>query len=140
WFYEVGCATYPLVLAAMATAGKLRFPATIASVAYTLIICSMAWLLPLFPAKPQSAPVYNAMDHMMPPPFPLLLIVPALTMDFLLRRCSWPADRFSRWLQAGVAGLVFYAVFAPIQWFFAGFLLSDFSGDWFFAGGCRHWA
>ena len=45
---------------------------------YTLIFCATVWLLPLFPAKPQVAPIYNPLDHLMPPPFPLLLIVPAL--------------------------------------------------------------
>ena len=40
---------------------------------------------------------------------------------------------------ACVAGLGFVAVFAPLQWWFAKFLLSPGADNPFFAGGGRHW-
>jgi hypothetical protein len=139
FFYKIACGTYPIVLVALATAGKLRWPATVASVIYTGVICSMVWLLPLFPAKPQVAPVYHPLDHLMPPPFPLLLVVPAVTLDVLLRKVKWPAHRARTWFQAIAAGLVFCIIFMGTQWLFAEFLLTDLADNWFFAGGGRHW-
>ena len=80
-FYKISCATYPVVLTVLASAGKVRGSATIGAALYMTLFCCMVWLLPLFPAKPLAAPVYNALDHMLPPPFPLLLILPAAALD-----------------------------------------------------------
>jgi len=99
----------------------------------------MVWVLPLFPAKPQAAPIYNPLNHLMPPPFPLLLVVPAVALDALLRKVKWPTHRARTWLQAGATGLVFLIVFMGTQWLFAEFLLTDLADNWFFAGGGRHW-
>ena len=138
-FYKIACATYPLVLVALATAGTLRRPATVAAVAYMAVVCLMVWLLPLFPAKPQVPPIYNPLDHLMPPPFPLLLIAPAVVLDLLLRLAPPRALRDRPWLQAIAAGLAFFIVFFVTQWVFADILLSDEADNWFFAGGGRHW-
>lgn len=139
WFYKLACGTYPIVVVALAVAGKLRFPATVASLAYTTVICLMVWLLPLFPAKPQVAPIYNPLDHLMPPPFALLLVVPAVALDALFRFFPWPEHRFRAWLQTGAAGLAFFITFFGAQWIFAEFLLTDLADNRFFAGGGQHW-
>ncbi len=138
-FYQLACGTYPIVLTALATAGQVRFPATVASLAYLAILCPMVWLLPLFPAQPQVAPIYNPLDHLMPPPFPLLLFFPATALDALLRMFPWPAHRFRPWLQSVAAGLAFFTVFFAVQWVFAEFLLTDLADNRFFAGGGQHW-
>ena len=167
WFYKVACATYPVVLVAVAKAGKLPFAATFASLAYMAVLCLMVWLLPLYPARPQVAPIYNALDHMMPPPFPLLLILPAVALDALFG--NWPARlrgrspipklsrqepslkvfnskfaifnslRLQSWFQAGTAGLAFFIIFLGAQWAFSEFLLTGLADNWFFAGGGEHW-
>jgi uncharacterized membrane protein len=75
---------------------------------------------------------------MVPPPFPLLLILPALAVDLVLRR----AGEMTGWRRAGAAlvlGAVFLAIFIPAQWFFAMFLLSPHANNWFFAGN-RVWS
>jgi hypothetical protein len=36
-------------------------------------------------------------------------------------------------------GIVFFAIFSAAQWWFAEFLLTDASANWFFAGGGQHW-
>jgi hypothetical protein len=75
---------------------------------------------------------------MVPPPFPLLLIFPALAIDLVLRR----ADGMTGWkaiVMALVLGAAFLAVFIPTQWFFAEFLLSPQAENWFFAGN-RVWS
>ena len=138
-FFQIGCATYPIVLVALAKAGTLRRPATIASGVYLALMGCMVWLLPLFPAKPQVPPIYNPLDHLMPPPFPLLLIAPAVMVDLLLRRAPPKILRDRPWFQAVAAGLVFFLVFFPVQWVFADFLLSEDADNWFFAGGGKHW-
>ena len=138
-FYQLACGMYPLVLAAVASAGRLRFPATAAALVHFGVLCGMLWLLPLVPAQPQVAPIYNALDHLMPPPFPLLLAAPALAMDVLLRWFPGREQRFQDWRRAGECGLAFFAIFIVVQWQFAQFLLTPAADNWFFAGGGIHW-
>ena len=138
-FFKMACALYPVVLVALARAGQLRWSATVGAVSYTLVMGAMVWLLPLFPAQPQVGPIYNQLDHLMPPPFPLLLIVPALVVDWGLKKFRWPTRPGVTWLQAGALGLVFFLVFLFAQWAFAEFLLTKSADHWFFAGGGKHW-
>ena len=99
----------------------------------------MVWLLPLFPAKPQVPPIYNPLEHLLPPPFPLLLVAPAIGLDLLFRKHPQFSQLTRPWLQAVIAGLVFFIVFLVTQWTFAEFLLTDLADNWFFVGGGRHW-
>lgn len=138
-FYLAACGTYPIVLAALASAGRVRFPATIAAAVFMLIVCALIWILPLFPARPQVGPIYNPRDTLLPPPFPVLLVLPALALDLLLRFCREQKRRGGAWITAAIAGLAFFAVFLAVQWFFAPFLLSPAADNWFFAGGGQHW-
>ena len=103
------------------------------------MMCLAIWVLQLVPAKPLVAPIYNALDHLMPPPFPLLLAAPALAMDVLLRWFPGREQRFQDWRRAGECGLAFFAIFILVQWHFAQFLLTPAADNWFFAGGGRHW-
>src|SRR6185503_3127630 len=130
---------YPIVLLALAAGAGHRWAATSAALGYLVIIGVTIWLLPLIPAKPQVAPIYNGRDHLMPPPFPLLLLLPALALDALRGHALWHRYSVRPWLQAAVAGVVFFAVFLGVQWNFSEFLLSDLADNRFFAGGGRHW-
>jgi hypothetical protein len=85
-FYEICCAAYPLVLLAVARGSRLRWPATTAAGIFMAVRLAMTWVLPLFPATPKLAPIYNPVRHMWPLFFPELLILPALAIDLLLRR------------------------------------------------------
>ena len=138
-FYLLTCSVYPLVLAAQAVAGRLRLPATAAALVYLVLCAGAVWILPLIPGSPQAGPVYNPRDHLLPPPFPLLLVVPALAVDALLNLLPGRARRGERWMQALEAGLAFAALFIVAQWLFALFLLSPSADGWLFAGGGRHW-
>ena len=97
----------------------------------------MVWILPLFPAQPKLAPIFNPVTHMVPPPFPLLLIFPALAIDLVLRKAG-EAFGWRRVALALVIGAVFLGVFLVVQWYFAEFLLSPLAENWFFAGN-RAW-
>lgn len=132
-FYKVSCAVYPALLAAVARTSRLRWPATLTAVFYMLVVLSMVWILPLFPARPLLGPINNPMDHMAPPSFPLLLLVPALGIDLLMR------GRSGGWGKALLLAVAFVALFCTAQWLFAEFLLSPGARNAFFAGD-RHWS
>ena len=138
-FYQVACGLYPLVLGCAAVAGRARFSASLAALAHLALMGLAVWLLPLVPAKPEVAPIYNALDHLMPPPFPLLLAAPALAMDALLRWFPGREQRFQDWRRAVEVGLAFFVVFIAVQWHFAQFLLTSAADNRFFAGGGMHW-
>src|SRR4029077_5603347 len=127
-YYKVAGAAFPFVLVAVARAARLKWAATAAAAAYMAISLVMIWVLQLFPATPKLAPVFNPISHMVSPPFPLLLVIPAAVIDVLLRRAGSRGD----WRLAVLTGLGFLAAFALTQWFFAEFLLSPHARNFFF--------
>jgi hypothetical protein len=122
-YYEFAAGCFPLVLVAAGRCGGLRWSATAAALAYMLISFVMIWLLQLLPATPGLAPVFNPLTHMVPAPFPLLLVVPALAIDLLLQR----AGAGHEWRLAVLCGLAFLAVCLVVQWFAAELLLSPWA-------------
>ena len=138
-FYQLGCAIYPLTLVTVAVAGRAKFSATLAALAALALGLLVLWIIPLIPGSPQVAPIYHPRDHLMPPPFPLLLIAPAFALDLMLRVFPGREQRFQNERRAVECGLAFFLVFLAVQWNFARFLLSSGSDNWFFAGGGVHW-
>jgi hypothetical protein len=99
-----------------------------------LIMLGLVWILPLWHAQPKLGPIYNPLDHLVPPPFPFLLIVPAIGIDLVMR---FIGQRRGFWRDTGLAlvlGLVFFALLIAAQWPFSKFLLSPASRNAFFAG------
>ena len=129
----------PMRLVAMNRAGRCSWPATRVAIVYTLLVCLMIWILPLFPAQPKLAPIFNPVTHMVPPAFPLLFIAPALAIDLVMRRTGECAGWLKSLGMALILGALFLAVFVGVQWFFAKFLLSPSADNWFFAGN-RYWS
>src|SRR2546422_21633 len=119
-YYQVAGAAFPFVLLAVARAARLKWAATAAAAAYLAISLVMIWVLQLFPATPKLAPVFNPVTHMVAPPFPLLLVVPAVAVDLLMRRAGPHHD----WTLSVLLGLAFVALFFVAQWFFTEFLLT----------------
>jgi hypothetical protein len=65
-----------------------------------------------------------------PPPFPLLIVVPALAIDLLrprLRAWGW-----NWWRQSAAFGAAFLGTFVAVQWPFADFLQSPAARNWVF--------
>jgi hypothetical protein len=86
-------------------------------------------ILQLVPAVPKLGPVYQNITHLVPPDFPLLLIVPAFVFDIVRRHLT----TLNRWSQAAILGATSLASFLAVQWPFANFLMSPVSRNRFFA-------
>jgi hypothetical protein len=127
-YYKVAAGAFPLILVATARAARLTWPATTAAAAYMAISLVMSWVLQLFPATPKLAPVFNPVTHMVAPPFPLLLVIPAAVVDVLMRRVGRNHD----WTLSILVGIGFLAGFFVAQWFFTEFLLTPHARNFFF--------
>ena len=129
-FYLVVMCIAPIWFAAVARASDNRWAATIMTGAYTAMHLIFMWTLQLVPAEPKLGPVYQNITHLVPPDFPLLLIVPAIVFDLVRRRIF---DKWSSWGQSVVLGAACLASFLAVQWPFANFLMSPLSRNFFFA-------
>ena len=133
-FYEVCALMYPARLVALGRAGRVSWPATKVAAVYMGMLCAINWILALFPAQPKLAPIFNPVTHMVPLPFPILLIFPALAIDLVLLKAR---DIDGKLRQVGLAiilGAVFLAALVAVQWFFAEFMISPRSSNCFFMG------
>jgi hypothetical protein len=133
-FYKVNCVPFAFYLALALRASKEKWAGTWASLWYMLIVGGMVWILPLFKAEPLLAPIYLKVERMVPPVFPLLLVVPAFFMDLARQRLKG-----NDWILAGVLGVIFVGLFLAAQWKFSEFMMfSDWAKNSFFAAG-RQW-
>jgi hypothetical protein len=133
-FYIITAWVIPLFLIGLSRASRLRWPATTITAIYSLITLVMSWTLQLFAATPKLAPIYNPVTHMVPPAFPLLIIVPALAVDLLMRRYRRERD----WTLSIVIGVSWVAIMVAVHWFWAEFLLSPAARNFFF--GADQWS
>ncbi|MBZ5508402.1 MAG: hypothetical protein LAO78_23325 [Acidobacteriia bacterium] len=118
-----------LMLEGLARASGHRWARTIMTGVYSAFVLTLMWVLPLFPAQPKLGPVYQDITHMVPLPFPILLIVPAFFLDLL-----WPrVAEAAKWQQAVFAGISFMAILIMVEWPFATFLMSPAARNPFFA-------
>ena len=132
-FYKLTAALMPVFLVAVARASRLKWPATVTTLLYMGIILVTMWVTQLFPAHAKLAPIYNPVTHMVPPPFPLLLVFPALAVDLLMRRFGQDRD----WALSAAIGASFVVVMLAVHWFWADFLLSPAARN--FAFGADQW-
>jgi hypothetical protein len=130
-FYQISAGVFPLFLVAVARSGAGRWPATTAALTYTVVMMVLNWVLALVPATPMLAPIYNPVTTLIPPGFPILIVVPALLIDWLVRRPKVRSD----WLLAPLVSLVFVMGLLAVQWPFSSFLLSLDQPNYFFGQG-----
>jgi hypothetical protein len=127
--YLVMSTGVPFALGALATAARRRWTATLIATVYTVFMLALVWGLPLIPASPRIGPVYQQVTQMIPPKFPILLIVPALALDILWQRLP----NLNRWLSAVLSGLAWLTLLVAVEWPFATFLMSPYAANRFFA-------
>ena len=132
-FYRITAFMLPLFIVAFARASRLTWPATRIAVMYMVIMLVAMWILQLVPATPKLAPIYNAVTHMVPPPFPLLLFVPAIFIDLMLRRYGETRD----WMLSVILGVGFVGTMLAVHWFWAEFMLTPAARNFFF--GADQW-
>jgi len=128
-FYGIIAAIAPLILCAAARGSGHRWGATLAATFYSSFLLALLWVMPLVPAQPKLGPVMVPVHSLVPPEFPLLLIIPAIAVDLLAARV---AVDWSRAQLAAAIGAVFAALFFIVQWPFATFLMSPGARNAFF--------
>jgi hypothetical protein len=125
--YRVVCLGLPLVLVGIARASDDRWAATKVAGIFTAFQLLLLWILPLVPAEPKLGPVYYPVTHLVPPPFPLLLVAPAIAIDLIRQR-----THLGGWRAALAFGGAFLGAFLVVQWPFGSFLESTWSRNWIF--------
>ena len=73
--YRVVALAFPLLLVAVARAGRLRYPATVAAAFYMAVYLVPQWIIVQFPATPRLTPILNPITHMAAVRFPLMLVI-----------------------------------------------------------------
>ena len=134
YFFTIA-AVFPLLLVGIARGSTSRWGATGAAGVYMGVTMLMIWILQLFPAQPMLAPIMRQIDHMVPPFFPLLLVVPALAVDLIINRIPGGAGRLRRVAIGAGAGVAAMLALTAVQWPFADFLLTEPARNFFFAAG-----
>jgi hypothetical protein len=127
-FYRAVSLGVPLYLVGIARASGYRWGATAVASIYTAVQLAQLWGLPLFPATPKLGPVFTNVTHMIPLEFPVLIILPALVIDFLLNRYA----QKNKWLLAAMLGAAYVAVMLVIHWPLGDFLISPAARNWIF--------
>ncbi|HET9276371.1 MAG TPA: hypothetical protein VFN96_09900 [Gemmatimonadales bacterium] len=119
-FTLVSSAVFPFALAFAARTGRLRWPATATAAVFMLSSLVLSWVIQFVPATPKLAPIQNPITHLVPAPFPVLLIVPAVAFDLLYRRWGERGD----WRLSLGLGIAFVATFLAASRPMSAFLLS----------------
>jgi hypothetical protein len=129
-FYIVTGGVFPAILVAAGRASRVRWPATLTALVYTVIMAAQVWILPLIPGTPLLGPIGHDVTRMVPLSFPILLIAPGIAIDLILRRM---ADR-NAWLTSVVIGVCFVAALAVVQWPFGALQATELGRSAFFGG------
>jgi len=126
--YQIAALVFPLFLISISYASPYRFAATKMALIYTIVMAAMVWIMPLFPAEPKLSPVFNYITRFQPFHFPILLIIPAIAIDYAIEK----GRNSNKWLLAVMLSLLFVISFTPVQWYFSEVLISEIGRGWFF--------
>jgi len=127
-FYLAICATAPVVLVGIANATGRAWACTTIAAIYTSYVLAFLWVLPLFPGSPRLAPVYQNVTRFVPPSFPILIIVPAIFLDYFRSHRRFQ----NQWVDSAIAGIIFLVTLVAAQWPFADLLMSSYARNWIF--------
>jgi hypothetical protein len=127
-FYKVAGGLFPLFLVAVSLASITKWGATRMALVYMILMALMVWILPIFHAEPRLGPVVNHITHYQSFHFPLLLIFPAMVIDWLNQRLATKPSI----VRALAIGVAFVLVLFAVQWPFGDFLTTLYARNWFF--------
>src|SRR4051812_5995681 len=85
-FYQVTTAIALLLLPLFGRVLRIPYGMTAVAIGYFFIAGFANWILQLFPATPKLGPILNPITHYQALQFPLLLFIPALAMDVVMRK------------------------------------------------------
>jgi hypothetical protein len=128
YYLAVGLAI-PFFLLAVSGSAGVPWATTKVAAVYMVFWQTMNVVLPLFPAEPKLGPIYHQVTHFAPSTFPILIVIPAIAIDWFLEK---PGARMKTWMAGAVAGLIFMLGVLASQWPLGIFLLSPLSRNWFF--------
>ncbi len=134
-FYWVSGGLFPIVLLAIARSSHRHWAASITTFVYAIGMMIAIWILQLVPVVTPS--VNQEVVHFVPPPFPLLLVLPSLAIDALVRRAGSSHRPGTDHILAVAGGVAFMGIFVVIHWFLGDFLLSPAGRG--FVMGADHW-
>lgn len=136
-FYQVSALIFPVVLAAVSRLSTDRWPAVKAALVYMSTALVLIWVFPKVPVASGGLASGTSPGHLLPPPFPLLLVVPAFAIDFLHRRHGRDSGPGRDHLLAIGIGLAFLFFLLLVHWFLGDLLLSDLGRTYVF--GADRW-
>ncbi|GAB3987355.1 hypothetical protein GCM10028807_07250 [Spirosoma daeguense] len=134
-YYVTAAIVLPFYVLAVGRASLLRWPITTIAGLHMLALVLPSWILQFFPATPRLGPVLNPITHYQPFHFPMLLIVPAFALDWLMHRFEKPevGRKINDWVLALIYAVVFMLLLLAVQWPFGEFLqTSPYARNGFF--------
>lgn len=132
-FYQVSSGVFLFYLVAVSRSSQLKWAATATAGVYMLLMATTVWVLPLFQAEPLLGPILNHFNHYQPFHFPLLLIFPAMAIDWMMHR----REKTNDWQLAALLAFAFLLALLAVQWPMGDFLMSAYARNWFF--GTESW-
>ena len=126
-FYRLSMLAYPMALVMMTRASRMKWAATLTAAVFMGIMLILMWVIQLLPATPKLGPIYQPITHMVALSFPVLIVVPAIGVDFVMQRL-----RLRPLFLAPILSVVILVLFFAVQWPFASFLMTDAARNWFF--------
>jgi hypothetical protein len=127
-FYVVAAVTSLLFLPVFGRALRMKWGMTTVALSYFFIIALSNWILQLFPAEPKLGPILTHTTHYQPANFPMLVFIPALLMDWILR-----SRRENEWVKALLLSVCFVLGMLIIEYPLSGWLIeSPYARNWFF--------
>jgi hypothetical protein len=127
-FYRAVAIGTPTLLVAYGRASGHKWGATIIATIYMALMLAALWIFPIFPAQPKLGPVYTNVTHMVPMGFPVLLIIPAFSLDLVINRFAGRG----KWFLSLVSGSAFLGALLAVQWPFGIFMISPAARNWLF--------
>ena len=102
-YYKFSAIIYGFIIITFSQASKRPFSATIIAVLFFIHRLLILWILPLFEAEPLLGPIYRPIDHYVAPPFPPLLLIPAVIIDLYRQKFNTKNNV----IKAVVLGIIF---------------------------------